>query len=387
MPLANSYLTNDQLSVQEPSYPLHAQVCNNCGLVQVVHEVTPQQIFNHYSYFSSYSPSWLEHAQKFAVNAINRFNLNESSKVVEIASNDGYLLQYFVEASIPCIGVEPAINVAEVAIKGGVPTIVAYFGVATANNLVSEGWAANLVISNNVLAHVPDINDFIKGISLVLQSDGVWSVEFPHLLNMLKYNQFDTIYHEHYSYLSLLAVQNICSIHGLNVFDLEEIPTHGGSLRLFVGKDDVYKSKSAAVLKVEQEERSASLDKPEGYLGFTDKVNKVKEELLSFIRQAKRDGKVIAAYGAAAKGNTLMNFCGIKAQDIAYVVDDNPHKQNTFLPGSHIPVYSSKFILDSKPDYILILPWNIAGPISEKISFIRDWGGKFVTAVPDLKVF
>lgn len=387
MPLANSYLTAGQLSAPESSYPLHAQVCDNCHLVQVIHEVTPEQIFNHYAYFSSYSPTWLQHAKKFVAEATHKLSLSADSKVIEIASNDGYLLQYFVAAGIPCLGVEPAANVAEVAIKNGVPTIVAYFGADTAKKLVNDGWSADLLVSNNVLAHVPDINDFVEGIAIALKPDGVWSVEFPHLLNMLKHNQFDTIYHEHYSYLSLLSVQKICAAHGLHVFDLEEIGTHGGSLRLFIGKDSHHKTVSASVLKVEKEEKDANLQTPIGYVGFADKVNVVRDDLLVFIKKAKGDGKTIAAYGAAAKGNTLLNFCGINSDVIDYVVDTNPHKQNTYLPQSHIPVYSEEHVAKTKPDYVLILPWNIAEPIAERMKGIREWGGKFVIAVPKLKVF
>lgn len=366
---------------------MHAEVCGNCHLVQVIHEVSPEQIFNHYAYFSSYSPTWLQHAEKFVTTATEKFSLTSGSKVIEIASNDGYLLQYFVKKGIPCLGVEPAANVAEVAVKNGVPTIVAYFGVKTAEKLVADGWLADLVVSNNVLAHVPDINDFVHGISITLKPEGVWSVEFPHLLNMLKHNQFDTIYHEHYSYLSLLSVQKICAVHGLHVFDLEEISTHGGSLRLFIGKDGHYKAVSDSVRKVEKEEKDANLDTPIGYHGFADRVNVVRNDLLAFLQRAKETGKTVAAYGAAAKGNTLLNFCGVNSDLISYVVDANPHKQNTYLPQSHIPVYAEEKITETKPDYVLILPWNIADAVAERMKLIRAWDGKFVTAVPKLKMF
>lgn len=387
MPLANSYLTKGQLGDVEHSYPLHAKVCGNCNLVQVVHSVQPEEIFNHYAYFSSYSPTWLTHAEKFVNDISAKLSLTHDSKVVEIASNDGYLLQYFLEKGIPCLGIEPAANVAEVSIQKGIKTIVAYFGANIAEQIVKDWGYADLIISNNVLAHVPDINDFVRGISIALNKNGVWSVEFPHLLNMLKYTQFDTIYHEHYSYLSLLSVQKICALHGLHVFDLEELPTHGGSLRLFICKADESQHITKAVSKVLQEERDAHLEVPAGYVGFADKVNVVRNDLLAFLISAKRKGAKIIGYGAAAKGNTLLNFCGIDVSIIDCVVDDNPHKQNTYLPKSHIPVLSEECIKEIKPDYILILPWNLAEAISYKLDYIRDWGGKFVVAVPELKIF
>lgn len=386
-PLANSYLTEQQLSVFEPEYPLHAQVCGECRLVQVIHEVTPQQIFNHYAYFSSYSPSWLEHSKTFAEHAIEKFKLGVNSKVVEVASNDGYLLQYFINNGINCIGVEPAANVAEIAVSKGVPTLVAFFGVETAGKMLKDGWAADLIISNNVLAHVPDINDFVAGIALLLSKDGVWSVEFPHLLNLINDTQFDTIYHEHYSYLSLLSVQNICAAHGLKVFDLEELTTHGGSLRLFIGREAEHSSVSEAVKTVQTREKAANLDNDEGYKGFAKKVHAVRNELRAFIKEAKEKSHTIAAFGAAAKGNTLLNFCGIKADDISFVVDHNPHKQDTYMPGSHIPVYTPEELMIRKPKYLLILPWNIADAVAGRMSGIREWGGEFVTAIPKLRVF
>jgi 2-polyprenyl-3-methyl-5-hydroxy-6-metoxy-1,4-benzoquinol methylase len=387
MPLANSYLAKEQLLNPEAIYPLHAKICNSCNLVQVVHSIPPEDIFDHYHYFSSYSPTWLKHAENFVESIIDKLNLNSESKVVEIASNDGYLLQYFMQRNIQCLGIEPAANVAEVSVQKGINTLVAYFGSEVAKKIADGGHSADLIISNNVLAHVPDINDFVKGIHIALKPKGVWSVEFPHLLNMLKHSQFDTIYHEHYSYLSLLSVEKICSVHGLKVFDLEEIPTHGGSLRLFISKKENVKEVSEAVKKVIKEEENANLQNPSGYTGFADKVNIIRDNLINFLMEAKSKGAKIAGYGAAAKGSTLLNFCGINCNIIDYVVDDSPYKQNTYLPQSHIPIVPEQHLSETKPDYVLILPWNLAEPISKKIEYIKEWGGKCLVAIPKLKIF
>lgn len=387
MPLANSYLAKEQLLNPEPIYPLHAKICNNCNLVQVVHSIPPESIFDHYHYFSSYSPTWLKHAQEFVESITAKLHLNAESRVVEIASNDGYLLQYFMQKNIKCLGIEPAANVAEVSVQKGINTLVAYFGSDVAKKIVDAGYSADLIISNNVLAHVPDINDFVKGIHIALKPQGVWSVEFPHLLNMLKDSQFDTIYHEHYSYLSLLSVEKICSTHGLKVFDLEEISTHGGSLRLFISKKEAVKDISEAVKKVIKEEEDANLHNPAGYSGFADKVNIIRDNLINFLLDAKSKGAKIAGYGAAAKGSTLLNFCGINSKIIDYVVDDSPYKQNTYLPQSHIPIVPEHYLAENRPDYVLILPWNLAEPISKKIEYIKEWGGKCLVAIPELRIF
>jgi SAM-dependent methyltransferase len=385
-PLANSYLPDAAAATNERSFPLHARVCQSCRLVQVEDVSTPDHIFSHYAYFSSYSASWLEHCERYVDGAIGRFGLGPASKVVEVASNDGYLLQYFVKRGVPVLGVEPAANVAAAAVKAGVPTEVAFFGVATAERLANAGHAADLMCANNVLAHVPDIGDFTAGFVRLLKPNGVLSVEFPHLLRMLEEVQFDTIYHEHYSYLSLLAVERVFAANGLRVFEVEELPTHGGSLRVWACKADAPPREGPGLAKVRADEAAAGLDSDEAYQGFDAKVRKVKADLIAFVDGARRDGKRIAAYGAAAKGNTLLNYCGIGADRIDFVADLNPHKQNTLLPGSHIPVHGPGRMAEEKPDYVLILPWNLKAEIMQQMDGIRAWGGKFVVAVPRLTV-
>jgi SAM-dependent methyltransferase len=386
-PLANSYLADAAAARIEKSYPLHARVCSSCRLVQVEDVATPSDIFGHYAYFSSYSASWLKHCSAYAQAARQRFGLDASSKVVEVASNDGYLLQYFVEAGVPVLGVEPAANVAAVAIKNGVPTEVAFFGVKTAERLVREGHAADLVAGNNVLAHVPDINDFVGGFQRILKADGVVSVEFPHLLQMLRHVQFDTIYHEHYSYLSLLAVERIFNANGLTVFDVEELPTHGGSLRVWACRSESPKHMpQAGLAKVRRDEAEAGFDTDTAYQGFDARVQTVRRDLLNFLSRAKAEGKRVVAYGAAAKGNTLLNYSGIDASMIDYIVDLNPHKQNTLAPGSHLPIHAPDRLLADKPNYVLILPWNLKAEIMEQMYAVRGWGGRFVVAVPALTI-
>jgi SAM-dependent methyltransferase len=386
-PLANSYLPDEAEIAAEKNFPLHARVCSQCRLVQVEDVSTPSDIFGHYAYFSSYAASWLKHSEHYTETAIRRFGLTPQSKVVEVASNDGYLLQYFVRAGIPVLGVEPAANVAEAAIARGVPTDVAFFGVATAERLVREGHAANLVAANNVLAHVPDINDFVGGFQRILKPDGVVSVEFPHLLKMIEEVQFDTIYHEHYSYLSLLTVERVFAANGLRVFDVEELSTHGGSLRVWACRQECTTHHTGAGLaKVRNDEAAAGLDTDVAYEGFDARVRKVRDDLLAFLRKAKADGKSVIAYGAAAKGNTLLNYCGIGKDLIAYVVDLNPHKQNHLLPGSHLPIHSPDRIAIDRPDYVLILPWNLKTEIMHQMADIRSWGGRFVVAVPKLTI-
>ena len=384
-PLANSYLPKKDAPDQ--SYPLHVYVCDKCFLVQLHHTVSPENIFGHYAYFSSFSSTWLDHARKFCESMKQRLSLKSSSKLVEIASNDGYLLKNFVEAKIPCLGVEPAKNVAEVAIAAGVPTEVVFFGKKSAEELKAAGHAADLMVANNVLAHVPDVNDFVGGFKILLKPDGVVSVECPHLLKLIQQNQFDTIYHEHYSYYSLFALEKIFAAHGLEIFDVEELPTHGGSLRIFASHTGKPRwAASPTLAKVRNEEKQMKLDTLAGYEGFAQQVKKVCADLTAFLEEQKSKGKKAAAYGAAAKGNTLLNVCGVKDNFIAFAVDKNPAKQNHFLPGSKIPVYGPEKIFAEKPNYVVILPWNIADEVREHMKDIKNWGGKFVTAIPTLKV-
>jgi len=386
-PLANSYLKSADLARPEPKYPLHARVCESCFLVQVDSVVPAENIFGHYVYFSSYSTSWLEHAKKYCEMAREKFGLNENSFVVEVASNDGYLLKNFVEMRVPCLGIEPATNVAEVANKNGVPTEVVFFGEKTARDIAKNHRKADLIIANNVLAHVPDLNDFVKGFKALLNPGGTINVEAPHLLRLIEGVQFDTIYHEHYSYYSLLTLEKIFAQHGLKIYDVDELPTHGGSLRIYASHADAAFEISDRVKKVRADERAANLDKISGYAGFDAKVKQVCDGLVSFLKKSKIEGKKVAAFGAAAKGNTLLNVAGIKNDLIEFVCDSNPHKQGLYLPGSHIPILAPQAIFDKKPDYVLILPWNIAAEISKDLAGIKSWNGKFVTAVPNLKIW
>lgn len=384
-PLSNSYLKADQLHSMEPFYPLHAYVCGSCFLVQLDEFESPQEIFSDYAYFSSYSDSWLEHSRNYTTMMQSRLGLDKSSHVVEIASNDGYLLQYFAEEGIPVLGVEPAANVAAVATDKGIPTLVKFFGVETAKEMVNAGQRADLLLGNNVLAHVPDINDFVAGMAIALKQDGVITMEFPHLLRLMQYNQFDTIYHEHFSYLSLLSVERIFAEHGLQVFDVDELPTHGGSLRIYARH-----ANDAAVIdsivRLRKTEADAGLDNLDTYSAFGEEVQATKRGLLEFLIAAKRDGKRVAGYGAPAKGNTLLNYCGIRQDFVEFTVDRSPAKQDHYLPGTHIPIFSPEKIRDAKPDYVLILPWNIKDEIIEKMSHIREWGGKFVVPIPAVEV-
>jgi SAM-dependent methyltransferase len=385
-PLANAYVALDQAGIPEAKYPLHARVCDACLLVQVDPVVLPQAIFQNYAYFSSFSDSWLLHVRSYVAMAIARFGLGRSSRVVEIASNDGYLLQYVVAAGIPCLGVEPAANMAATARARGVTTEVAFFGRDTAERLVAEGHAADLVVCKNVLAHVPDINDFVAGIARLLQPNGVHTVEFPHLLNLLAQTQFDTIYHEHFTYLSLLAVRTVFARHGLRIFDAQEIPTHGGSLRLFACRADAHHASAPAVQHILDKETAAGLDRPAGYAGFAVNVQKVRDAFVAFLDAQRAAGHLVAAYGAAAKGNTLLNYCGIGPERIAFVADRNPAKQNMLLPGSHIPVLPPDAISTARPRFLVILPWNIRPEVISQLSYIRDWDARFVTAIPRLCV-
>ena len=386
-PLANSYLTPDQANLPEPVFPLHARVCEQCLLVQVDRVTPPETIFNEtYAYFSSFSDSWLDHCRQYAADMIGRFDLGPESQVVEIASNDGYLLQYFAEQGIPVLGIEPAGNVAAAARAKGIPTEEKFFGRDTATELAQRGLSADLMAAKNVMAHVPDIHDFVAGIPILLKPDGVFTVEFPHLLNLIREVQFDTIYHEHFTYLSLLAVKRIFEQHGLVVFDATEQPTHGGSLRVFACRSGAAHAVTDNVEFVLQKERDFGLDRGEGYRGFEDRVKAVRAGLLQFLEHARGNGKTVVAYGAAAKGNTLLNYCGVGTNHIAFAVDRNPAKQGTLLPGSHIPVKAPEALADFRPDYVLILPWNLRDEIIGQLASVRDWGGRFVTAIPELRI-
>jgi SAM-dependent methyltransferase len=386
-PLANSYVPLEHANRPEPRFPLHARVCDQCLLVQVDIVKRPDEIFVDYAYFSSFSESWLAHCRAYVDATTERFNLGPDSRVVEIASNDGYMLQYFVAKGIPVLGIEPAANVAKTAVQRGVPTEVAFFGTDTARRLAQQGWQADLLAAKNVLAHVPDINDFVAGIPILLKPTGVFTVEFPHLLNLLREVQFDTIYHEHFTYLSLLAVRTVFDRHGLAIFDVEKQPTHGGSLRLFVARADAGRVPGERVEMALREEIAAGLDRPQGYGGFETKVRAVRDGLRAFLAEARAQGKTVAAYGAAAKGNTLLNYCGVADADIAFAVDKNPAKQNTLLPGSRIPVYPVERLIEKRPDHVLILPWNIKDEIIASLPQVHAWGGNFVTAVPEIRAY
>ena len=386
-PPSNSFLKPEQLGRMEKFYPLHARVCGSCFLVQLEEFETPEQIFSDYAYFSSYSDSWLAHARAYTGMMTGRFGLGPKSKVIEIASNDGYLLQYFVAQGIPVLGIEPAANVAKAAEKKGVPSLVKFFGTQTAKELVSQGTRADLLLGNNVLAHVPELNDFVAGMKILLAPRGVITMEFPHLLKLMRENQFDTIYHEHFSYFSFLTVQQVFAKHGLALFDVEEIPTHGGSLRIFARHaEDADKAVAARVADLLARERAAGLDRIDAYRAFDEQVKETKRRLLEFLIGAKRAGKRIAGYGAPAKGNTLLNYCGIRADFIDYTVDRSPHKQGCFLPGVHIPIYGPERIHETRPDYVLILPWNLKDEIVAQMADVRSWGGRFVVPIPQVKV-
>lgn len=386
-PLANSYVEPEAAGQGEMFYPLHAYVCSACLLVQLEEFESPDNIFSDYAYFSSYSTSWLAHARRYVEDMCAGYGIGASSQVVEIASNDGYLLQYFVEKGVPVLGVEPAANVAEVAIGKGIPTEVGFFGVELASKLVASGRRADLLLGKNVLAHVPDINDFVAGIATLLADDGFVTMEFPHLLRLMQQRQFDTIYHEHFSYLSLLAVQRIFAHHGLTVFDVDQVPTHGGSLRVFARRAASTRwPLSPRVDALLTEERAAGLGAIEGYQGFGAEVQTVKRELLRFLIDAREAGRTVAAYGAPAKGNTLLNYCGVRTDLIEYTVDISPHKHGRFLPGTRIPIHHPDHLAETKPDYVLILPWNLTEEIVTSMAHVRDWGGRFVVPIPSLRV-
>jgi SAM-dependent methyltransferase len=387
-PLVQSFLTAEQLNQMERFYPLEVFVCSNCFLVQLPEFVAPEEIFSDYLYFASYSDTWLAHAKRYTVEMVRRFGIDQKNLVIEIASNDGYLLQYFVEKNVPVLGVEPAANVAAVAAQKGVPSLVKFFSSQTARELVAAGRRADLLLGNNVLAHVPNINDFVEGMKILLKPAGVITMEFPHLMRLMEENQFDTIYHEHFSYFSFLSVEKIFAAHGLTLFDVEELPTHGGSLRIFARHaEDDSKPIGPRVMELRAREEAKGYGRLETYANFTEQVKETKRKLLEFLIQAKRNGKKVAAYGAAAKGNTLLNYCAIRTDFLDYTVDRSPHKQGRFLPGTHIPVYSPDQIRKTRPDYLLILPWNLKDEIIQQNAYIRDWGGQFVVPIPELTVY
>jgi len=386
-PLCESYRTVEQLNQMEPFYPLHAKVCSECFLVQLEQYVSAAHIFTEYAYFSSFSDSWLRHCSNYVDMISSHLRLGSEKLVVELASNDGYLLQYFVKKGIPVLGVEPAANVARAAEEKGVPTLVRFFGCKTALEMVANGQMADLVIGNNVLAQVPDINDFVGGIRLILNPRGVATLEFPHLMRLMEENQYDTIYHEHFSYFSLIAVEKIFGAHGLILFDVDEIPTHGGSLRIYLRHfEDTSKPVTSAVTHLRERELAGSLNGLAAYTIFSEQVMESKRKLLELLIRLRREGKRIAGYGAPGKGNTLLNYCGIRTDFIEFTVDRNPYKQGRFLPGTDIPIYPVDQISDRRPDYILILPWNLKDEIVAQLDYAREWGAKFIVPIPQAQV-
>ena len=387
-PLSNRFLRKEMLDDPEKKYPLCAYVCDKCFLVQLPEFEKPENIFEDYVYFSSYSSTWLQHAENYVHMMIKKFSFDEKNLVVEIASNDGYLLQFFKEKNIPILGIEPAVNVAKVAKEKGIPTITKFFGVNTANELRMDNKLADLIIGNNVLAHVPNLNDFVKGVKILLKPNGIITVEFPHLLQLIQQNQFDTIYHEHFSYFSFLVVQKIFSSHQLTIFDVDEIPTHGGSLRIYARHDENKNYEiSNNVKKLLQNEIKFGLTDISTYLNFQSQINQIKKNIQDFFILAKESQKKIVGYGAAAKGNTLLNFCEIGRDFIEFIVDRSPHKQELFLPGTHIPVKSVNILQEIKPDYLVILPWNLKDEIIMQTNYIRSWEGKFVVLIPKVQIF
>lgn len=387
-PLCEDHVKPDELHTMEPFYPLHAYVCANCFLVQVEEFVSPSVIYDDYAYFSSYSDSWLKHIKQYTNDILNRFPISNTSLVAELASNDGYLLQYFLEKNIPVLGIEPAANVAEYSLKKEIPTEVKFFGNSCVDELITRYGKADLLIGNNVLAHVPDINDFVSAMKKFLNPDGFITMEFPHLLRLIEGNQFDTIYHEHFSYFSFTIVEKIFKHHGLILFDVEELSTHGGSLRIY-GRhaEDISKPISERVTILKEHEYSSGMNTLEYYREFNEQVKETKWKILEFLIAAKRAGKSVVGYGAPGKGNTLLNYCGIRTDFIDYTVDRNPHKQNNYLPGTRIPIFSPERIAMTKPDYVFILPWNLKDEIMENMAFVQDWGGQFVVPIPELKVY
>jgi hypothetical protein len=387
-PLCQTHVEKGKLNASESFYPLHAYVCHECFLVQLDEYVPPDEIFGEYAYFSSYSDSWVEHAKSYAHLMIERFAIGRASKVMEIASNDGYLLQHFHERGIPVLGIEPARNVARVAIEKGIPTTVRFFGQKTAAQVAQENGRANLLLGNNVLAHVPDLNDFVAGLKVLLAHDGVLTMEFPHLARLIESNQFDTIYHEHFSYFSFVTVEKVFAAHGLVLFDVEELPTHGGSLRIY-GRhaQDHDKMVSPRVTELRAREIGQGFTALATYFNFAETVKETKRKLLEFLIEVKREGRTIAGYGAPGKGNTLLNYCGIRGDFVDYTVDRNPYKQGKYTPGTRIPISSPDRIKQTRPDYVLILPWNLKEEIMGQLAYIRDWGGRFIVPIPEVAVY
>ena len=386
-PLCQTHISQEQLNHMEPFYPLRAYVCGECFLVQLEEYVSPCEIFSEYAYFSSYSDSWVQHAKRYTDLMLQRWAMDRSWKVMEIASNDGYLLQHFLAEGIPVLGIEPAANVARVAVEKGIPTTVQFFGTDTAKRIAAEHGQARLLLGNNVLAHVPGINDFVGGMKLLLSPQGIITMEFPHLMQLVENNQFDTIYHEHFSYLSFCTVSRIFATHGLRLFDVEEIETHGGSLRIYAqhAENEGY-AVNSRVGELRQRERRKGYSDLEVYMAFSEKVKETKRQLLEFLINAKSTGKSIVGYGAPGKGNTLLNYCGIRQDFLDYTVDRSPYKQDKYTPGTHIPIYHPDKIQETKPDYVLILPWNLKKEIMKAGEFIREWGGKFVVPIPEVEV-
>ena len=386
-PLSNSFLKKTELNKKEKIFPLHAFVCNNCLLVQLKEFENPKKIFSEYAYFSSYSKSWLEHSKKFVDECIKEFGINEKNQVIEIASNDGYLLQYFKKKKIPVLGIEPAKNVANIAKNKGIHTITKFFGIKTANQLVKKGTKGDLIIANNVIAHVPNLNDFVKGLKILLENDGIISIEFPHILKLIQKNQFDTIYHEHFSYFSFLTIRKIFSKHKMTIFDVKEITTHGGSLRIFVKHNTNKKTKiQSSVKKLIDKEKKFNINKIKTYKNFQPKIENIKKDIQQFFLNSKNKKLKIVGYGAPAKGNTLLNYCNINENDLEFTVDISPHKKGLFLPGTHIEIKDPNEIKRKKPDYVLILPWNLKEEIIHEHEYIKRWGGKFVIPIPKVKI-
>jgi len=387
-PLCESFLRADQLNQMEPFYPLRAWVCEACFLVQLEQYVTGEDIFTDYAYFSSFSDSWLKHCERYVNQMIGQLRLTKESQVIEIASNDGYLLQYFVKQGIPAFGIEPAANVAKVAEAKGVPTLVRFFGVETAKDLAMGGRRADLILGNNVLAQVPDLNDFVGGLKILLAPTGVITIEFPHLMRTIDGNQFDQVYHEHFSYFSLYSAERIFTAHGLSIFDVEELPTHGGSIRIYARHaEDTSREDTARLVDLRAREASAGIATLEYYQDFEMRVQETKRKLLEFLIDAKRAGKRVIGYGAPGKGNTLLNYCGIRTDFVDFTVDRSPHKHGKFLPGTHIPIFTPEKLMEARPDYVLILPWNLKTEIMDQLQGIREWGGRFVVPIPEVTVY
>jgi len=386
-PLCETYPSAADLNHGEVYYPLHVYVCEKCFLVQLEEYEKPENIFSDYPYFSSFSDSWLKHSDQYCEKMTARFGLGAQSLAVEVASNDGYLLQYFVQRGVPVLGIEPAANVAKVAVEKGVPTLVRFFGTELAKDLAAEGRSADLVLGNNVLAQVPDLNDFVEGLKVLLKPRGILTLEFPHLLRLIERNEFDTIYHEHFSYFSMLTTVHILESHGLKVFDVEELATHGGSLRVYACRqeDETHEVKRT-VQDLIAEEKEAGLGTVDGYASFAREVKETKFALVEFLIAAAREGKTVAGYGAPGKSATLLHYCGIGKDLIAYTVDRSPYKQGRFLPGSHIPIYPPDRIRETKPEYVVILPWNLKDEIMEQLQYVREWGGKFVVPIPKVAI-